>query len=497
MQDSEDTCVICGKNFDEHTDKVVLGEKGALKINSVSEQLDEDIHADAGHTVHSSCRSKFTNKNYVASKLKGQKQTQELSPRKKRSREPVGNTSAGKCLFCGQEEKRARKGHNKSAGQLTKVRTMDFQKTVLEQCCKRNDRWSRDVKANVEFMQDLVAQDAEYHNVCFSNFCKGLKIPKMFAPEEPDSKKARLGRPPDQQRLKAFQHVVDYLERTVEKTDTDQIVVTMTKLVEMMEKELTQEVTAYIPQYMKIQLKDYFGDEIIIAEKKGAADIITLKKTASSILRNFYKQPKSTDPGTEKLRLLKAAANLLLNDIKSLSCSKDTYPEIEEEEKQLSFLPDTLNTFLMHLFKRKDANLKLAAIGQAIIQIIRPNKVLPPLQIGLGVQMHKVFGSRFLVDTLNRLGFCSSYMEVRKFEMNAAAQQGLDLPSATKNRTIQFVADNVDHNLVTMDGHNTFHGMGIIAVTTPGVNQPKSIPRRDVKLNEIKAIAKFGIYFYR
>jgi len=31
----------------------------------------------------------------------------------------------------------------------------------------------------------------------------------------------------------------------------------------------------------------------------------------------------------------------------------------------------------------------------------------------------------------------------------------------------QWVADNIDHNVATLDGQGTFHGMGIIAVSTP------------------------------
>ena len=30
---------------------------------------------------------------------------------------------------------------------------------------------------------------------------------------------------------------------------------------------------------------------------------------------------------------------------------------------------------------------------------------------------------------------------------------------------IQFVADNMDHNIRTLDGLGTFHGMGVIAAT--------------------------------
>ena len=31
----------------------------------------------------------------------------------------------------------------------------------------------------------------------------------------------------------------------------------------------------------------------------------------------------------------------------------------------------------------------------------------------------------------------------------------------------QFAGDNVDHNIKTLDGSGTFHGMGIIAISTP------------------------------
>ena len=41
---------------------------------------------------------------------------------------------------------------------------------------------------------------------------------------------------------------------------------------------------------------------------------------------------------------------------------------------------------------------------------------------------------------------------------------------------MQFVADNVDHNISTLDGHNTFHGMGIIATVTPKLGHKTVIP---------------------
>ena len=53
------------------------------------------------------------------------------------------------------------------------------------------------------------------------------------------------------------------------------------------------------------------------------------------------------------------------------------------------------------------------------MQASRPQKILSPLQISLAIQMHHHYRSRHVIDTLNRLGFCSSYNEVLKFKRNA------------------------------------------------------------------------------
>ena len=50
---------------------------------------------------------------------------------------------------------------------------------------------------------------------------------------------------------------------------------------------------------------------------------------------------------------------------------------------------------------------------------------------------------------------------------------------------LHYAADNVDHNIRTIDGHNTFHGMGIIAIVTPGCSSPLAVPRRTVTSEEI------------
>ena len=52
----------------------------------------------------------------------------------------------------------------------------------------------------------------------------------------------------------------------------------------------------------------------------------------------------------------------------------------------------------------------------------------------------------------------------------------------------QFIADSVDHNVATSDGHGTFHGMGIIAATSKNanVNILKAKLRRPTKLLKVE-----------
>ncbi len=49
-------------------------------------------------------------------------------------------------------------------------------------------------------------------------------------------------------------------------------------------------------------------------------------------------------------------------------------------------------------------------------------------------------------------------------ELNAAATvQG----TLVDGQCLQYVADNVDHNITTLDGRGIVHGMGIISIVTP------------------------------
>ena len=132
--------------------------------------------------------------------------------------------------------------------------------------------------------------------------------------------------------------------------------------------------------------------------------------------------------------------------------------------------------FFNLLFVGKNVKTKVASIGHAIIQASWPRILLSYLQLGHGVQLHHHFQSKFLIDVLHALGFWCSYAEVQKFEMCAAMGQGTHIPNITEGHFMQYAADNVDHNVCTLDGMNTFHGMGI------------TYPKNENRLNEWRSL---------
>ena len=125
------------------------------------------------------------------------------------------------------------------------------------------------------------------------------------------------------------------------------------------------------------------------------------------------------------------------------------------------------------------------------MQATRPRVLIAPLQLGLAVQMHHHFGSRFLIDLLHRHRFCSSYAEVQMFERNAVVTSGTELNILDGDCLVQYFADNGDRNIKTIDGKNTFHGMGIIATITPRnthsqtysvVSRRKTLPQKKLQI---------------
>ena len=312
------------------------------------------------------------------------------------------------------------------------------------------------------------------------NFRTGSDIPQQYRVAVHE-KRRKSGRPVNDEQDQAFVKICALLQ------SNDEEQYTISKLVHEMDRHLMDtDSVPYGNQYMKSKLKEKYGDSIHISETGGFHGIVTMREKTDSIPRSYFQNANDGDQESQKMALIETAARLIKSDIKAnVPPMRDVYPDASQLklEPSLQFIPDSLTQMLNLLCVGNDTQRKVAAIGQCVFQAVRPRAVIAPLQIGLAAQVHHLHRSKFLVDSLSALGFCSSYSEVLRFEKNAACSnapnvlgEAIDLLDVS----MLFTGDNVDHNILTIDGKGTFHGMGIIAALTPRKQFDIVVPRKQV-----------------
>ena len=157
----------------------------------------------------------------------------------------------------------------KHSRKLVRVRTDNFKDSVQKVCKTQNDSWANTVQGRIEYAPNLHAADAVYHQVWSTNFRTGLQIPQQFMSEDIPPKRAKRGRPKDSLRRDAFIEVADYIASH----DDEQTTVNMH--IEKMKEYLPPDVEPYGFTHMKANILDHFGEEVIITEINGKANVVT------------------------------------------------------------------------------------------------------------------------------------------------------------------------------------------------------------------------------
>ena len=329
--------------------------------------------------------------------------------------------------------------------------------------------------------------------VFFLYWLNKKNIPTTYQAFEQTAKKARVGRPVNAAAEEAFEKICSHLE------ENDDEQTTVSDLVQRMKATLGESSTeVYSTKYMKKKLQQRFRDKIVFTEINGKPNVVTFRTKAKHILHDYYKN-RDSNPEKEKMAIISTAAKLIKADIKQVITDHTVYPDfsmlsnIEECEK---FVPESMQTYLDTLITAKSTELLKASLGHALMQATRPRVLMVPLQVGLGIQLYHQFGSRFFIDTLHKHGFTCSYREVQSFEQNAAIAHGTDIPNCNE-KVIQHVADNVDHNIRTVDGFGTIHIMGMIVCFTPAAKSSTIIPRIKVTSTDIAQVGCIPICYHR
>ena len=262
--------------------------------------------------------------------------------------------------------------------------------------------------------------------------------------------------------------------------------------------ELAGEDEVYSIKHMTRKIEKQYGGDIVISKQDGKPSLVCFRNVADYIIAKSFKD-KEIQKLSECERIMQTAANLIKSDIKTAQFASDYYPSKHDIKNCDDSLPPTLRFFMKALVSNE---VKQASIGQAIIKAVKPRSYIPPLLFGLGVELDNLFASKWLINELSHLGFSISYEEITRYKHSVIASEEEGIENLLNGKFTQWVGDNVDHNVRTIDGKNTFHGMGIIAVGTRTREQEPSesarIPRLRslLKAKNITELKNFSIKWY-
>ena len=140
--------------------------------------------------------------------------------------------------------------------------------------------------------------------------------------------------------------------------------------------------------------------------------------------------------------------------------------------------------------------LQQASTGKCLLKAMKPDSAIPPLLFALGVEIDHAIGSKSLLIQLSKLGYSISYDEVKQYKQSLMMSESTLLTSVTAGFT-QFVADDVDQNVSSLDRRETFHGMGIIAYSMEKKIMPDQRIKTLAKVMKSSDVAKrVGLKFH-
>ena len=271
-------------------------------------------------------------------------------------------------------------------------------------------------------VNDLASVKCRYHRSCYRDFCR-VEVPLDEAAPK------RSGRPVNEVQNQNFIKLCGWLEMEGELHTLAEL---YKKMIEIAGGE-TEDVYAS-SQYLKLQLKKKYEQNICFAEMGGKSDVVCFKNIESFIINDMYIQQQSTMKNTynipvdyqlESKRIVEAAAKLILNELRSKSYDCSFYPSIDKISnlnENINWLTPGLRMFMQCLVR---SPLQQASIGQAITHAVKPKSSIPPILFGAAVEIDHVFGSKWQLTEASRLGLTMSYKEVTRFKQSVLRNEDI------------------------------------------------------------------------
>ena len=473
----KDHCVYCNGTENAEKGKLRVVTTGIERIRLYASSSDLHLlteylnHDENVIVIHPNCQKKLSNDLRKSSSNSG-KESCKTPRRSVTSRSSVPNFDfKSQCIFCSKlctDDTRY-----KDLSDYSLCKTKEIGKTLKMMCEGQDNELAETVRRRVLSCtdDDLHAADARYHRKCKDNFY----VQSLQRQSDPDTK----GRPINNIQDENFNKMCEWLEM-------DGDLYSLQELYEQMKSFAESDKDVYSkPQYLKEKLMKRYGDKVFCGTINNKKDVVCFVETASSIVNDAWYQSRKQNSDDDSERIMKTAAKIIIAELRSISYDTSVYPstsDVGDVDKNVEWLPKYLRTFMKSLIKPP---LLQASIGQALVHAVKPRSSIPPILFGTSVELDHLFGSKWLLSESNRLGWGLSAQEVTRFKQSVVCNEKIEdyMKSSLHGHFAQWSADNVDHNVRTLDGKGTLHGMGIVISLTgskdnPLVLYPKKFPRQ-------------------
>ena len=181
----------------------------------------------------------------------------------------------------------------------------------------------------------------------------------------------------------------------------------------------------YTVKRLKQKLQEHYQEHIFFANVEGRENVVCFRNMAKYIINEKWHSSR-TSMEDEAEWIVTTAAKIIRDQIREKKYDCKSYPtneDITSVGQDSQWIPHHLETFLkINVLSEVKQN----SIGHAIVQSSRPRSVIVPTLFGVGIEMEHVFGSKWLINELLRLGFSISYDEVVRYKQSVIRSETLE-----------------------------------------------------------------------
>lgn len=299
-----DRCLICNERV-EKDDSSQVGEKGIEGLVSASiarnDGKSEFFMGKTSGVVHTVCRKNYTRPQSIVSSRRssGESEPGTSAGSTRRSSVPTFEFKK-KCFFCCGtiDEAFQKKQQKKPLGKrevVSYVRTLEMKNSIFKAAGEREDDWSDQVLRRISTAGNLVAAEAMYHQSCSAKF---FTIPAKRA--------EKRGRPAIDYVTAAMEDIYSFLDQEVDCQFSIEQVMSEIKG----EKPVVKTVIA--------KLREKFGERLVVSSVRTHHTVLCFRDVGDRILNaSWYETTMKGTPEEERLRIVRAAAAIIKQDIQS------------------------------------------------------------------------------------------------------------------------------------------------------------------------------------